>query len=53
MSSIFEMLMDQLGGDSAAQISRRVGVREDEAKQALPDVLGVLTGALARNSSRS
>jgi hypothetical protein len=47
------MLIDQLGGDSAAQISRRVGVREDEAKQALPDVLGVLTGALARNSSRS
>jgi hypothetical protein len=45
--------MDQLGGDSAVQIGRRVGIREDAARQVLPDVLGVLTGALARNSSRS
>ncbi len=53
MPSVFELLMDQLGGDTVRRISRQVGVREDDAKKALPDMLGVLTGALARNSSRA
>ena len=52
MSSIFDLLMDQLGGDTVAQVSRAVGTREEDTQKALPDLLGVLTGALSRNSSR-
>ncbi len=53
MSSIFDVLMDQLGGDTVGQISRAVGAREEDTQQALPELLGVLTGALSRNSSQS
>ena len=52
MSSIIELLMDQLGGDALGQISRQVGVREEDTAKAMPEVLGLLTDALARNSSR-
>jgi hypothetical protein len=53
MSSIFDLLMDQLGGDTVGQISRAVGAREEDTQKALPDLLGVLTGALSRNSASS
>jgi hypothetical protein len=52
MSSIFDLLMDQLGGDAVGQISRAVGVGEEETQRAMPELLGVLTGALSRNSSQ-
>jgi hypothetical protein len=52
MSSIIELLMDQLGGETLGKISRQVGAREEDTAKAMPEVLGLLTEALARNSSR-
>lgn len=52
MSSIIELLMDQLGGDNLGRISSQVGVGQEDAAKAMPEVLGLLTEALARNSSR-
>ena len=52
MASMIEMLMDQLGGDTLSQMSRQVGLSEKDTEQAMPDVLAVLTGALARNSAK-
>jgi hypothetical protein len=52
MSSIIELLMDQLGGENLGKISRQVGAREEDTAKAMPEVLGLLTEALARNSSR-
>jgi hypothetical protein len=52
MSSIIELLMGQLGGENLGKISRQVGAREEDAAKAMPEVLGLLTEALARNSSR-
>jgi hypothetical protein len=52
MSSLIELLMDQLGGDNLGKISRQVGAREEDTAKAMPEVLGLLTEALARNSSR-
>lgn len=53
MASMIEMLMDQLGGDTLNQMSRQVGMSDRDAEQAMPEVLAVLTGALARNSEKS
>ncbi|MFC2161651.1 DUF937 domain-containing protein [Acidobacteriota bacterium] len=52
MSSIIELLMDQLKGDTLGEISQKVGAREEDTAQAMPEMLGLLTEALARNSSR-
>ena len=52
MSSIIELLMDQLGGETLGNISRQVGAREEDTAKAMPEMLGLLTEALARNSSR-
>jgi hypothetical protein len=52
MSSIIELLMDQLGGENIENISRQVGAREEDTAKAMPEMLGLLTEALARNSSR-
>lgn len=52
MSSIIELLMDQLGGSNLGRISSQVGVREEDTAKAMPEVLGLLTEALARNSTR-
>ena len=52
MASMIEMLMDQLGGDNLSQMSRQLGMTEKDTAQAMPDVLAVLTGALARNSAK-
>lgn len=52
MSSIIEVLMDQLKGENLGKISNQVGAREKETAKALPEILGLLTEALARNSSR-
>lgn len=52
MSSIFDLLLNQLGGDAVGQISRQIGAPESATKQVLPDIIGVLTGALAKNASR-
>lgn len=52
MSSIIDVLMDQLKGDTLGKISHQVGAREKETAKAMPEILGLLTEALARNSSR-
>jgi len=53
MASMIEMLMEQLGGDTLSQMGRQVGMTEKDTAQAMPEVLAVLTGALARNSAKS
>lgn len=52
MSSIIELLMNQIGSENIGKISRQVGAREEDTAKALPEMLGLLTDALARNSSR-
>ncbi len=52
MASILESLMGMLGGDTLGKISQQIGAPQDKTQQALPDVLAVLTGALAKNSSK-
>ena len=52
MSSIIELLMNQLGGETLGKISRQVGAREEDTAKAMPEILGLLTEALARNSER-
>lgn len=52
MSSIIEQLMNQLGGDNLGKISRQLGAREEDTAKEMPEVLGMLTEALARNSTR-
>jgi hypothetical protein len=52
MASMIESIMGMLSGDALSKISQQIGIPEDKAKQALPDVLGVLTGALAKESSQ-
>jgi len=51
MESMIEMLTQQLMGQSS-RISRQVGADEEGTKKAIPDVMAILTGALARNSER-
>ncbi len=52
MSSIIELLMNQLGGETLGNISRQVGAKEEDTAQAMPEMLGLLTEALARNSAK-
>ena len=52
MSSILEMLTDQLGGDTTTEISRRLGADEPATGNAITAALPMLMGALSRNTSR-
>lgn len=52
MSSLFDTLTQQLGGDAVQQISRQVGADPATTQKALPAALGSLMGALAGNSAR-
>jgi len=49
---MIEMLTGQLGGETARQIGKQIGVDGEQIEQILPSVLGTLTGALARNTSQ-
>jgi hypothetical protein len=51
MSSILDMLNQQLGGDAVQQISRQLGVDEQTASNAISAALPMLLGGLARNSA--
>ncbi len=53
MSTIFEALTSQLGGDTARQIGSRLGTDPQATEKAVPLAVGTLMGALAGNSSRS
>ncbi len=52
MSSIIESINNMLSGDTLNKVSKQVGLPEDKAKKVIPDVLAVITGALANNSSK-
>jgi hypothetical protein len=52
MASMVEMLMDMLSGDTLDKMSKQVGIPKGKTQQALPDIMAVLTGALAKNSSK-
>lgn len=52
MASMIEILMGMLSGDTLGKISEQVGMPRNKAQQALPDIIAVLTGALAKDSSR-
>ncbi len=52
MSSLLEMLTQQLGGDSTREISRQLGTDEGATGKAISAALPMLMGALARNASR-
>ena len=52
MASMIELLMDMLSGDVLDKISKQIGIPKEKAQQVLPDIMAVLTGALAKNSSR-
>ncbi len=53
MSTIFEALTSQLGGNTARQIGGQLGADPQATEKAVPLALGTLMGALAGNSSRS
>jgi hypothetical protein len=52
MTAIIERLMDELKGENLKKISRQVGAKEKDTTKAMPELLGLLTEALARNSSK-
>ncbi len=52
MSSLLEMLTQQLGGDATSEISRKLGADEGATGKAISAALPMLMGALARNASR-
>ena len=51
MSSILDMLNQQLGGDAVQQISQQLGVDTQTANNAIAAALPMLVGGLARNSA--
>ena len=52
MSSVIESVMGLFSGKTLNTISKQVGAPQDKTKQALPDVIALLTGALAQNTSQ-
>ena len=53
MSSLFEALTEQLGGNVMDQIGSQIGADRATAAKAVPAALGTLMGALGANSQRS
>lgn len=52
MSSILDLVNQQLQGPQLAQLSNQLGVDERTTRQAVPAAVAALTGALARNASQ-
>ena len=52
MSSIFDMLTQQLAGGGLEQIAERLGADRSTTEKAVPAALGTLMSALAANSAR-
>ncbi len=52
MSSLLEMLSDQLSGDAKSQIGRQLGADEGTTSRAISAALPLLMSALAKNASR-
>ncbi len=53
MSSLIDMLTEQLGGSTTRQISSRIGADENATGKAMAAALPLLLGALSRNASQS
>lgn len=51
MTSLLEMLTQQLGGDNMRKISSQIGANEDSTKGAISASLPLLINALSRNAS--
>lgn len=51
MSSLIESITGMLSGDTLGRVSQQIGLPQDKAKQVLPDIIAVITGALASNAS--
>lgn len=50
MSSVFDSVMQQLGGNNLTALSRQIGADESTTQQAVQAALPMLLGGLARNS---
>lgn len=53
MDSIVQILVSQLGAGAVSEISKRMGVDDQKAQQAVGMALPIIIGALNRNSSSS
>ena len=52
MSSIFDTVMQQMGGENLSRISQQIGADESSTKTAVEAALPLLLGGLARNSAK-
>lgn len=53
IANIIELVTSQLGSGGLGAVAARLGIGEDKAQGAVQTALSVLTGAMARNASRS
>ena len=51
MDSVIQLLISQLSGDAVGQISKKIGVDEQQAQQAVGMALPMIIGALNRNTN--
>ncbi len=52
MVYIIESVLGMLSGDMLDKISTRTGIPKEKAEEALPEVMAIITGALAKNVSQ-
>jgi hypothetical protein len=50
--ALIDFVNDQISGPRLAQLSRQLGVSEQQTQQALPAALAALTGAMAQNTAQ-
>lgn len=50
--ALINFVNQELSGPRLAQISRQLGISEDQTRQALPAALAALTGAMAQNTAQ-
>ena len=51
MAPLIDLVSEQLSGPRLSQISRQLGIPEQQTREALPAALAALTGAMAQNAS--
>ncbi|MDD3520951.1 MAG: DUF937 domain-containing protein [Actinomycetota bacterium] len=51
MTSMIESVLGMLTGDILGNVSKQIGMPEEKTQQVLPDVIALITSALAKNSS--
>lgn len=52
MAPLIDLVSEQLSGPRLSQISRQLGIPEQQTREALPAALAALTGAMAQNASQ-